>query len=151
MIRITLPKINNKRFLPLLLFDGECILCNRLVQFILRQEKQAGLFFGSLQSTTGQLIRQSNPALTCADSLLVVTAINGRGAVVYLKSEAVLFIITHLKYPWRLLTMFKIFPRFFLDRMYDFIAVYRFKIWGRTTQCLIPEPADQSRFIDDEQ
>jgi predicted DCC family thiol-disulfide oxidoreductase YuxK len=137
-----------KGFLPLLLFDGECILCNRLVKFILRRQAQPGFFFGSLQSTAGQVIRYSNRSLANTDSLMVVTGIIGTRPVVQVKSEAVLFIITRLKYPWRVLSIIKIFPHVILDRAYDLIAVYRYKIWGRTTGCLIPDSADQHRFID---
>jgi len=35
---------------PILLYDGVCGLCNRLVQFILRRDRNAVFRFASLQS-----------------------------------------------------------------------------------------------------
>ena len=138
---------NLKEFLPLMLFDGECMLCNRLVQFILRHQKKP-FFFGSLQSTVGQLVRQSAESKISSDALLVVTDIIETRPVVQIKSAAVWFILARLKFPWRLLIVFKLLPYFISDRLYDLVAAYRYKIWGRTERCLIPDPVYQQRFID---
>ena len=141
---------NLKEFLPLMLFDGECMLCNRLVQFILRHQKKP-VFFGSLQSAAGHLVRQSVERKTSSDSLLVVTDILESGPVVRIKSAAVWFILARLKYPWRLLIVFKLLPFFISDRLYDLVAACRYKIWGRTERCFIPDPVYQQRFIDNNQ
>ncbi len=139
---------NLKEFLPLMLFDGECLLCNRLVQFILRHQQEPVFFFGTLQSAAGQLVRKSNEKTTSIDSLLLVTDIIETRPVVQLKSAAVWFILARLKYPWRVLIVFKLLPLFISDRLYDLVAAYRYKIWGRTERCLIPDPAYRHRFID---
>jgi predicted DCC family thiol-disulfide oxidoreductase YuxK len=139
---------NLKEFLPLLLFDGECIFCNRLIQFILRHQKNPDFFFSSLQSAVGQLVRQNTESMTVSESLLVVTAIIETRPVVYSKSPAVWFILARLKYPWRLVVVFRLIPRFISDRLYDLVAAYRYKIWGREEHCLIPDPSYQQRFID---
>ncbi len=131
-----------------MLFDGECVLCNRLVQFMLRHLKKSVFFYSSLQSKVGQLVKQSDDRLTLSDSLLVVTDIIETRPVIRLKSDAAWFIIANLKYPWRLLIIFKILPRFVSDGLYDLIAAYRYKIWGRSGHCLIPDPVNRQRFID---
>ena len=39
---------------PVLFFDGECGLCNRLVRLLLRLDRKAVLRFGPLQGSTAQ-------------------------------------------------------------------------------------------------
>jgi predicted DCC family thiol-disulfide oxidoreductase YuxK len=39
---------------PILFFDGECNLCNGLVQFVLKRDKKKIFFFSSLQSGAGK-------------------------------------------------------------------------------------------------
>jgi predicted DCC family thiol-disulfide oxidoreductase YuxK len=39
---------------PVLLFDGECGLCNRVVRFLLRLDSEGGLKFAPLQGAAGQ-------------------------------------------------------------------------------------------------
>jgi predicted DCC family thiol-disulfide oxidoreductase YuxK len=96
---------------------------------------------------TRQLVRQNVGRMTLSESLLVVTDVLENLPVVQSKSAAVWFILARLKYPWRLLIIFKLLPRFISDRIYDLIAAYRYKIWGRTAYCLIPDPVHQHRFI----
>ena len=82
---------------PVVLYDGVCGLCNRLVRFILRRDP-AGLFqFASLQSAlaAGILARHGADA---GDLDTVYVVVNrGRGAEELLaRSEAAIFILMHL-------------------------------------------------------
>ena len=137
-----------KDFLPLLLFDSDCLLCNRLVQFVLHHQKTPVFFFAALQSPPGQLVRQHTTEAKLSDSLLLVTVIADSGPVVKSRSAAVWAVLARLKYPWRLLVIFKVVPAFIADRLYDLVAVSRYKIWGRAQHCLVPDPSDRHRFID---
>jgi len=40
----------------LVLYDGVCGLCNRLVQFLLRHDRRAAFDFAALQSVTGRAV-----------------------------------------------------------------------------------------------
>jgi predicted DCC family thiol-disulfide oxidoreductase YuxK len=135
------------KFFPLLLFDSECILCNRYVHFIINRQKRPGFFFASLQSKMGRLILQNSGLQTSVDSMVLVTGLTGNLPLVRIKSDAVLFIAAQLKFPWSLLVVFKIVPRFILDRCYDLIAARRYKIWGRTESCTVPDLINRQPFI----
>jgi predicted DCC family thiol-disulfide oxidoreductase YuxK len=137
-----------KRYFPLLLFDGECILCNRYVNFILNHQSEPGFYFSSLQSPIGQLIKQRVTVPVSADSLILITGLSDLDQpVIRLKSAAVLYIVSHLKFPWSLFAVFRILPDFILDSCYVLIAAYRYKVWGRTSVCQMTVPEYRHRFI----
>lgn len=127
----------------IILFDGECNLCNNSVLFILRHEKNNFSMFASAQSKLGKIIfaKQKIDPQT-VDSIILIDK-----GFVYDKSSAVLKIIKHLKFPWNLLIVFQILPRQLRDWIYDQIAKHRYSIWGKKKQCMIPAPDHQKRFI----
>lgn len=128
---------------PVILFDGMCNLCSGAVQFILKHEKSEHLKFASLQSTSGERFRKSfhfDPQNT--DSIVFIYA--GKA---YVKSEAVLKISSYLKFPWHLLSVVRVFPKFFTDKIYDFIARNRYNFFGQKKECWIPEPKWRERFL----
>ena len=55
-----------------LLVDGECALCSRLVHFLGRRDSSARLRFGTLQSAAGlALLRQHGQAADLASAVLI--------------------------------------------------------------------------------
>ena len=73
----------------IILFDGECILCNKAVQFIIKRDTKEIFKFASLQSTYGkELLRKIGGDQTDWNSLVLI-----EGSQYYLKSEAVLKIL----------------------------------------------------------
>lgn len=123
-------------------FDGECNLCNRTVQFIIRKDSK--LKFASLQSANNQvLLRQYGYSPGKFDSLIYI-----RSGKFYIKSTAVLKILYGLGSGWRLLYFSIIIPRFMRDLVYDYIAKRRYKYFGKRTICMIPTLELQDRFIE---
>ena len=82
---------------PVVLYDGVCGLCNRLVRFILRRDP-AGLFqFASLQSALAADILARHGADAGDLDTVYVVVHRGRGAEELLaRSEAAIFILMHL-------------------------------------------------------
>lgn len=128
----------------IILFDGVCNLCNGIVQFIIKRDPDAKFRFASLQSEFGksQLVRFTlNP-----DSLHSIVVIDEGRA--FERSDAALRIAKHLDGPWKTLTAFKILPRFIRDAFYNLIAAHRYRIFGKTDNCMIPSPDLASRFLE---
>ena len=128
----------------LVLFDGVCNLCNGSVQFIIRRDPESKFLFASLQSDFGksQLLKFGlNPDFL--HSILVI-----ENNTLYQKSDAALKIASRLKGPWHLLTVFKLFPRFIRNGIYDLISSRRYKLFGKKDQCMIPSPDLKARFIE---
>src|SRR5438552_8231884 len=85
----------------LLLYDGVCGLCSRLLQFLLAHDDRAVFKFASLQSATGQAMVErcaGNPHdLT---SFYVIANYRTSDARVFTRSAAALFVAGKLGWPW---------------------------------------------------
>lgn len=129
----------------IVLFDGECGLCTRSVQFILRHEARPELRFASLQSKAGrQILAEHGVEGECADGRSVVLVSDGR---VYTRSTAALQIAACLSGPWRLLRLLRIVPRPLRDLVYDWIARRRHAWSARADVCVLPGPEFVDRFL----
>jgi predicted DCC family thiol-disulfide oxidoreductase YuxK len=67
---------------------------------------------------------------------------------VYTKSSAALWIANEIKFPANLISGLIIFPPMIRDFTYDFIAKNRYKWFGKSETCLLPDPEQRNRFID---
>ncbi len=126
------------------LFDGECNLCNHSVQFILRRDPARRFHFAALQSAAAQsLLRQAGQAPTLLpDSVVLVEQ-----AKVYTKSAAALRIARRLRGLWPLAAVFLLVPAFLRDGVYDLIARHRYRLFGKREACMLPSPELRGRFL----
>src|SRR5659263_99811 len=121
--------INNEN---ILLFDGYCNLCSRLVNFIIKRDKKAKFFFVSLQSASGQsLLKKFGLPTDDFDSVVYI-----RSDKYFLKSSAILHILKEIGGIWKLFFIFIIIPNFIRDLIYKIIAKTRYKIFGRHDSCI---------------
>jgi predicted DCC family thiol-disulfide oxidoreductase YuxK len=127
----------------LILFDGVCNLCNGFVQFVIKNDKQKLFKFGSLQSENSKSILLN---LGVEQNLKTVILIDD--GVAYFKSDAALKIMKQLQFPFKILYIFIIVPRFIRNWVYDFIAKYRYKFFGKKDTCMVPKQELKERFID---
>lgn len=136
-------------------FDGECNLCNRSVDFLLRHDRDRRLRFASLQSESARAIlaRSGMDILALAphedrggtgDPSTIVFVDGDR---LHVKSGAALRILAAIGWPWRALGAFLIVPRPLRDAVYDWIARNRFQWFGRRDTCRIPTPEERSLFL----
>ena len=56
------------------------------------------------------------------------------------KSDAIIAIISKLRFPYKLLIVIKIIPKFLLDKAYNIIALNRYKLFGKSNNCKIKKP-----------
>ena len=92
----------------ILLFDGVCNLCNGIVQFTIKRDKEAKFKFASLQSSSGQLLlKQFNLPTDDFDSFVYINGNN-----YFLKSSAALHVLRELGGGWKLFYAFIIIPKF---------------------------------------
>ncbi len=127
---------------PLLLFDGYCALCNGWVGFLLRVDPEGAMMFAPLSSDTGRRVLESHPEIAGADSLVVVA-----GGKTSLRSNAVFAILSYLGWPWKALTIFRLIPREIRDSLYDVVAFWRYRVFGRYDACPLPPANQRSRFL----
>ena len=98
-----------------------------MVRFTARRDRERKFTYFPLQSEEGMnILKESKFDLKNYDSFVYV-----RFGKVYIKSTAGLKILLDLGGSWKLCYGLIIFPRFIRDFVYDVIAKYRYKIWGR--------------------
>ena len=135
---------------PILLYDGVCGLCNRLVQFILHRDPTAIFRFASLQSrlATGILQRHNvNP--TDLDTVYVVINHGEATETLLSRSEAILFILQQLSNPYRsAAAILRLIPSPLRNWTYNRIARNRYQLCGRYDACPLPTAATRTRFLD---
>lgn len=133
----------------LVLYDGVCGLCDQVVQFVLAHDPDAVFDFAPLQSATGRAAvahEGGNPdALT---SFYVVRDYRTPAARSVMKGRAALFLAHTLGWPWRAASLFGVLPTAVLDWGYDVVARYRYRVFGRLDQCVLPRPDQRQRFVD---
>jgi predicted DCC family thiol-disulfide oxidoreductase YuxK len=136
-----IPGVANR---PVVLFDGECNLCNRYIQFIIRHDKKKQFLFATLQSAAGgaELERLRKDTGYVPDS--VILQYNNK---YYIKSAAALHIFKLLGGWRRILYAGIIFPRFLRNAFYDFVARNRYKWFGKSDECMVPTPELRDRFL----
>lgn len=138
---------------PLVLFDGDCNLCNNSVQFILKRDPLARFRFASLQSqagrdaiaavSEGELPGSNPPGSILPDSIMLI-----RGRKLQMKSTAALAIARGLRFPWPLVSVFWLVPYPLRNLVYDWIARNRIRWFGRREECWVPTPELRARFLD---
>jgi predicted DCC family thiol-disulfide oxidoreductase YuxK len=126
----------------IILFDGVCNFCNGSVNFIIKRDKKNRFLFAPLQSEFGKEFLSHELSSTDFDSVIVFH----EGKVLQ-KSKAALTVTAHLGFPWAMLSIFKIFPSFILDLVYDFIARNRYRFFGKKDACMIPTAEVRAKFL----
>ena len=124
-------------------FDTRCVLCSRWVQFLLRHETDDQLRFVSAWSPTGLSLAASHGL---GEQDLQRTYLVVRDGAGLTRSDAGLALLMHLKAPWRWLGLLRIVPRPIRDAAYDLVARNRYRWFGTTETCLMPEPDTRHRF-----
>jgi predicted DCC family thiol-disulfide oxidoreductase YuxK len=127
----------------ILLFDGVCNLCNGLVQFIVKRDPDIKFQFASLQSPLAlQLIEKFKLNNESLDSLIVI-----HDGVARVESDAALYILRNMPLPWKLFSVGYIFPKFFRNAIYRWVARNRYTLLGKRESCILPSPEDKHRFL----
>ncbi len=118
------------------LFDGECNLCNRSVRFVLARDHADRFRFASLQSDTGRALLEQHKVTGAGagENGSIVLIEQGEPST---RSTAALRIARRLNFPWRLLAVFLLVPRPLRDAAYNLVARNRYRWFGKTDSCNI--------------
>ena len=111
----------------MILYDGDCALCNSQVRFIRGRDRQKQFLFVPLQSEEGRSMLRS--AGLSEDELDTVVYV--RDDKYLLRSSAVLGILGDLGGAWRLLTGLRVVPSRLRDFIYSLIAKSRHRLAPR--------------------
>lgn len=135
----------------LLLFDGDCALCQSSVQFVLKRDPKGRIAFAALQSDYAQnLLASLGFGLEERQALNSLLFIEDGKA--YSESSGALRLARRLAFPWPLCFYLGIIvPPFLRNAVYRFVARRRINWFGKAKddiQCLLPRPEWKERFLD---
>jgi len=128
---------------PILLFDGVCNFCNRMVNFAIRNDKKAKPLFAPLQSAAGTQLKSKFQVAPNADTIVFIE--KGKS---YTYARAAIRVCRYLDWPAKMLYAFIIIPRFISQPVYKCIARNRYKWFGKKETCMIPTEAVRKRFLE---
>jgi len=131
-----------KTKMNIIVFDGVCNFCNRIVQIIIRHDPSAQIHFAAQQSEVGEKLLNQYSIQESTSSVVFITK-----GVVYYQSDAVIEIAKLLK-GWPSIFKYSIIvPRFIRNAIYKLIAANRYSIFGKQAQCMVPKEEDKGRFL----
>jgi predicted DCC family thiol-disulfide oxidoreductase YuxK len=132
----------------ILLYDGLCGFCDRVVQFVLRRDRKGTMRFAPLQGAFALGVLSRHPETQTIDSLVLVRG-SGATETLTIKSAAVADILRYLGGGWKVTgVLLQLVPRFLGDAAYSAFAAIRYRVFGRYESCPVPSPAQRARFID---
>jgi predicted DCC family thiol-disulfide oxidoreductase YuxK len=135
---------------PVLLFDGECGLCNRCVRLLLRLDRRKVLHFAPLQSAAAQAYLRAHGLPTeDFDSLVFVRDWARRAETPpLLRTDGVLGALRQCNRFGRALAgLLALWPARWRDAGYKLVARWRYRIWGEWRPRPLARPEWQARFF----
>ena len=134
---------------PVLLYDGECGLCNRLVLSLLRSDSASRLSFAPLQSPPAQVYLKSQElSLTDFDSLVFV--MDWDYPLVYpplFRTDGALAAAAAVGGKWRVIAWLRILPGWLRDPFYRLIARTRYALFGKYRPVPLSNTEWETRFL----
>lgn len=132
-----------------LLYDGECGLCNKAVRFLLRIDRGARLRFTPLQGPAAQeYLRSRGLPTEDFDSLILVPDWEQRAERRPLfRTDAALAAIQEVGGAWGMLRVLRIIPAPLRDTVYRLIGRMRYRLFGPYRPTPLPRAEWQRRFF----
>ncbi|MGP1352712.1 MAG: thiol-disulfide oxidoreductase DCC family protein [Parasphingopyxis sp.] len=128
---------------PLIVFDGDCVLCSRSMRLILRLDSERRFRLTPAQGEIGQaLYRHLGLPTDSFETYLLIA--DGR---IYQRSTAIAEIARRLGWPWKAGAALRIVPRPIRDALYNLVARHRYRLFGRKAACGIADPALKERML----
>ena len=127
----------------IILFDGICILCNNSVRFLIKRDTDRKFLFATLQSEKGQeMLKTTGLPLQDFDTFILL-----KNDIYFTRSTAGLMVLKELDGFWKILYYLIIIPKPVRDFIYDMVAKSRYKIFGKTENCMIHDKEMKKRFL----
>lgn len=135
---------------PVLLYDGECGLCNWAVQRLLRSDLTGHLHYAPLQSEPAQayLRRQGLPVADFASLVFVPDWSDSARGNYRLRTDGVLEACAVVGGGWwRTVGWTRFIPAALRDGIYRLVARSRYALFGKCRPTPLPEPEWEKRFL----
>lgn len=127
---------------PLIIFDGQCVLCSRGVQWMLARDPKGDTRFVVIQDEIPRaLYRHYGLDADSFDTFIVLA--DGKP---YLRWQGVMKAARLMPMPWRFLGQLGcIVPDFLGNPIYDFVQRNRLSWFGTQDVCFVPDDKNKVR------
>ena len=123
---------------PIVVFDGECALCNGFVGWLIRRDTRAVFLIAGSSGDVGKAVVT---AAGLEGALTASTIVVWNGSRGLIRSDAIVAIARELPWPWRVVSWGRVVPRAWRDRLYRYVAARRSRVDAEDAACGVP-PAD---------
>ena len=128
---------------PIIIFDGHCALCSAWAQFVLRHDPHGRIRLLPAQTPLGHAL-YVHYGLDPEDYQTNILIVDG---LAWLKSEGSIRMAETLGFPWSLAAIVRVLPLPLRDRLYEYIARNRFRVFGRREICYLTDQKYADRFL----
>lgn len=134
---------------PVLLYDGECGLCNALMRFMLRRDRRGVLLFAPLQGPTAQAFLRAHGMNTeDFDSLVFIQDLSRADTAFFLRTAGAFRAMSEMGGGWRRLArVLAVVPAGCSDLLYKCVARMRYRLFGRYRPTPLPDPEWAKRIL----
>ena len=135
------------------LFDGVCNFCDASVNFVIDHDPDGYFQFAPLQSEAGKQLaaehglRSESDQKQTDDLIPIDSVVLVEEGKAYTHSTAALRIARRLGGLWSLFYGLIVVPKPIRDFFYRMFAKYRYRMFGRKDECMLPAPAVRARFL----
>jgi predicted DCC family thiol-disulfide oxidoreductase YuxK len=131
--------------LPLVIFDGKCVLCVGGVKWMLERDNGKVMYGAIQQGSAKALYEKHGLDWEKFDTFMVLDA---EGA--HLRWKGVLAAARLMKFPYNVLGgIGKVVPSVVGDYLYDVLQRHRLAWFGVRDSCYVPSRSDRERFLHD--
>ncbi len=114
----------------LLLYDGGCPFCNRIVAFVIKRDKRGLFLFAPLEGESAEPYLERFPK-SHFDTVILVENYKTAEERVYIEAKAAFRVLWHVGGLYRLVVLFSLFPSLPLKLLYRWVARHRYKLFPK--------------------
>ena len=122
----------------MIVYDRQCMLCSASMAFVIRHDRDHRFRLVPAQSARGRAAYRDHGLDPDALATMIVVA-GGRART---ESDAALYVLAALGWPWRIAAAARIVPLFVRDTVYRWVAGNRYRWFGARRACALPERRD---------
>lgn len=120
----------------IVVYDGQCMMCNRFIQFLLKNDTKEQFKFVAYQAILNHEIYGNRESIELIYKKNQTT-----------QSTAILNCFKQLSFMYCWISIFSIVPRSLRDKIYSIVAKNRYSLFGKSEKCIIPNEDSKNRFL----